>query len=153
MLGLPNFVFYLIVGALGAFGISLGRTLGEKIIPQFPDMPLLYGEALLKGKGISEHKMRVVGRSIHLATGALWGLFYGLLTDNQIFFAQFNLIQGVLFSIIPWLFLMVVLLPFVGGGFFGMKINSYRWLTALVLHIVFGIILGYLLAITVGGQY
>ena len=151
MFGLPNFVFYLIAGVIGAFSISSGRWLGHKYIPHFPDVPFLLGSLLAKGK--PEKTVRVTGRYIHLTSYALWGLLFGLIVEQQFFFLEFNLVQGLLFGIVPWLFFMIVVKPLTGGGFFGIKVGKYRWLTALVLHLLYGAVLGGLLGLFISQPF
>lgn len=109
MFGLPNFVFYLIAGVIGAFAVSGGRWVGHKYIPHFPDMPLMLGQILARGK--SEKTIRVTGRYMHLVTGALWGSVFGWLVGQQFFFVEFTIVSGLLFGILPWLFLMIVIHP------------------------------------------
>lgn len=150
---LPDFVFYLIAGVIGAFGISAGRWFGQKYIPHFPDMPLLLGRLIDWGKPEPEKTARVMGRYLHLTLGALWGLVFGLLVEQQFFFVEFTIVSGILFSVIPWLFLVIVLMPLVKKGFFGTKINGYQWLTSLVLYVVYGAVVGGLLSIFISQQF
>lgn len=144
---MPNFVFYLIAGVLSAFVMSVGRIIAHKYIPKFPDMPLLVGRLLDLGKPEPESVVRIFGNYQHLGMGALWGLLFGTLVDKQFFFAEFNIIQGVIFAFIPWLFLMLVLMPMAKRGPFGLKISGYWWLASLALHIVYGAMLGLLLSL------
>jgi len=150
---LPDFVWFLVAGVVGAFGVSIGRTLGEKVIPHFPDMPLLMGQLIDWGKPEPEAKARIMGRYLHLSLGAFWGLMFGILVGKQFFFVEFTLVSGIMFGIIPWLFLMLVLMPLTGSGFFGLKISGYRWATALVLKVIYGAVLGGLLSIFITQQF
>jgi len=150
---LPDFIFYLIAGVIGAFAVSSGRWFGEKYIPHFPDMPLILGQLIDFGKPESRPTARIMGRYLHLTLGALWGLAYGLLVQQQLFFVEFTPVSGLIFAILPWLFLMVVLMPLTGSGFFGVKISGYRWLTALILHFIYGLVLGALLSVFISQQF
>lgn len=153
MFNLPDFVWYLISGAIAAFCISAGRTIGQKYIPHFPDIPLMLGGLLDWGKPEPRVTRRVLGRYLHLGSGALWGLLYGILVEQQFFFVEFTIISGILFAIIPWFFFMVVLLPLAGGGFFGAKINKYQWFAGLLLYVVFGTVLGVLTSFFTGYRF
>jgi hypothetical protein len=153
MLGLPNFLFYLIAGVIGAFAISFGRWLGEKFIPNFPDMPLLLGRLIDWGKPEPEHTARVMGGYLHLTTGALWGLLFGIVVEKQFFLVELNIAQGIMFAAIPWIFLMVVIMPLARGGFFGLKAAKYFWLTSLALHALYGAVLGGLLSIFINKPF
>lgn len=151
MFGLPDFVFYLISGVIAAFSMSWGRWLARNHIHHFPDVPLTLGRLLIKGK--SEKVTRVTGRYINLTSGALWGLLFGILVSRQFFFVELTVIQGLLFGIIPWLFFMLAVKPLTGGGFFALKVGKYRWLTALVLHLVYGAVLGALLSFFISTKF
>jgi hypothetical protein len=144
---MPNFVFYLIAGVIASFVMSIGRAFAHKYIPNFPDMPLLLSRIVDWGKPEPEKVARIMGRYLHHTTGALWGLLFGTLVDRQFFFAEFNIVQGVIFAIIPWLTMVLVLVPLVGRGFFGLKISAYWWLKSLVLHAVYGAVLGFMLSL------
>ena len=144
---MPNFVFYLIAGVLSAFVMSVGRIIAHKYIPKFPDMPLLVGRLLDFGKPEPENIVRIFGNYQHLGMGALWGLLFGTLIDKQFFFAEFNVVQGIIFAIIPWLTMVLVLVPLAGRGFFGIKISAYWWLKSLALHAVYGAVLGFMLSL------
>ena len=142
---MPNFVFYLIAGAVSAFVMSIGRIIARKYISKFPDMPLFLGRLIDFGKPEPENVVRIMGDYQHLSMGALWGLLFGTLVDKQFFFAEFNIVQGLIFAIIPWLFLMIVLMPLAKRGFFGAKISGFWWLKSLALHAAYGAALGSIL--------
>lgn len=153
MLGLPNFVFYLIAGAIGAFAVSIGRAFGHKYIPDFPDMPLLLSRIIDWGKPEPLRLARVLGSYVHLGVGAFWGFLYGLLVEQQFFFLEFSVVQGLIFGLLPWAFLMVVIMPVLRQGFFALKINKYQWFAAMVLHVVYGAVLGGLLSIFINQPF
>lgn len=139
---MPTFVYHLIAGAIGAFLVSVGRWIGQKYVPHFPDMPLLLSRIIDWGKPEPEKRARVMGQYLHLGAGSFWGLLYGTLVDKQFFFLEFNVVQGMLFGLIPWLFLMIVIMPALKEGFFAVKISRYHWLAGLVLHLIYGMVLG-----------
>ena len=66
---------------------------------------------------------------------------------------EFNIVQGLMFSVLPWLFFMTVVKPLTGGGLFAVKVGKYRWLTALVLHLIYGAVLGLLLSIFISQPF
>ena len=145
---IPDFVYYLIVGVLGALGMSLGRWFADEYIPHFPNTSLLLGKLFARGK--SEKTTRVVGRYTHLTTGALWGILFGLLAEQQFFFMEFNIVSGLMFGVVPWLFSLVVTKPLhtrwlptlTGGGLFALNVGSHGRLTSLVLHLLYGAVVG-----------
>lgn len=52
------------------------------------------------------------------------------------------LAKGAWFSVGAWLLMMIVAMPMAGAGFFGMSIGIMAPLATLVLHLVYGFVLG-----------
>jgi hypothetical protein len=77
----------------------------------------------------------------HFIIGTLvWGLaFAGF--DSVVPNVSYWL-KGILFSLIAWLIMMVVFLPFVGVGFFGAKLGVLAAVVTLIQHLVYGVALG-----------
>ena len=77
----------------------------------------------------------------HFIIGALvWGLvFPGLvsLLPNVPYW-----LNGLIFGVFAWLMAMVLFLPFVGAGLFGMKVGVVIPVIQLVQHLIYGIALG-----------
>ena len=51
--------------------------------------------------------------------------------------------HGVTLGVIGWLIMMVVLMPMAGAGLFGRNMGVMATLMTLVLHIIFGAVLGW----------
>jgi hypothetical protein len=51
--------------------------------------------------------------------------------------------HGAMVGVIGWLIMMVVLMPMAGAGFFGMNMGVMAPLMTLVLHLIFGAVLGW----------
>lgn len=52
-------------------------------------------------------------------------------------------VKGISLSVVAWLIMMVVLMPMAGQGFFGLGIGIMAPIMTLVLHVIFGAVLGY----------
>jgi hypothetical protein len=72
----------------------------------------------------------------HCIAGALIGLAYGR------FARRFGPVSGILFLLPVWLLLMVVALPATGQGFFGLRQGVSLAIGTLLLHVVFGAVMG-----------
>ncbi len=77
----------------------------------------------------------------HFIIGTVvWGggfaLLYGLIPSGT------ALIKGVAFGIAAWFGMMIMVLPMAGAGLFGMVIGIMAPMMTLVLHIVYGAVLG-----------
>jgi hypothetical protein len=51
-------------------------------------------------------------------------------------------LKGVLFGIAAWLGMMIMVMPMAGAGLFGMAFGIMAPMMTLVLHIIFGAVLG-----------
>lgn len=50
--------------------------------------------------------------------------------------------QGVILSLIGWLIMMIVVMPIAGAGLFALSLGIGATIMTLLLHIVFGAVLG-----------
>jgi hypothetical protein len=70
----------------------------------------------------------------------LWGggfvMLYGLVPGAT------ALVKGIVFGIAAWLGMMIVVMPLAGAGLFGMAFGIMVPMMTLVLHIVYGAVLG-----------
>lgn len=82
----------------------------------------------------------VVGWAAHLVIGVvLWGLVFAGTYETWPGPAP---IKGAVFSVMIWLLMMSMFLPMAGAGFFGVNIGPAAAVATLVLHLIFGLVLG-----------
>lgn len=82
----------------------------------------------------------MVGWVLHFGIGVfIWGTLFAVLHQR---IPGSNLIKGVLFGIGAWLLMMGIFLPMAGQGLFGMSIGMVVPVMALMLHLVYGAVLG-----------
>lgn len=77
---------------------------------------------------------------MHFAIGTFgWGglylILHGVLPGS-------SLVRGILFGVGAWLIMMLVVMPMHGAGLFGLNIGPHATMATLMLHIVFGAVLG-----------
>lgn len=53
-----------------------------------------------------------------------------------------NWIKGTLVGVAAWLVMMVVVMPMAGAGFFALNIGLMATIMTLVVHVIFGAVLG-----------
>lgn len=75
----------------------------------------------------------------HFAYGGLWGAVLAGLTRRA------TIWKGLGLGAILWLLMQIVVLPFLGWGFFGLAITPRIAVATLILHLVYGSTLGWLL--------
>lgn len=71
-----------------------------------------------------------------LAWGGDFAVLYGLIPGGT------ALAKGIAFGIAAWLGMMVTVMPMAGVGFFGMGFGIMAPMMTLVLHVIFGAVLG-----------
>ena len=82
----------------------------------------------------------LVGWVLHFAIGVfVWGILFAVLHPT---IPGSNLIKGLIFGIGAWLLMMCIFLPMAGQGFFGTSVGMIIPVMALLLHLVYGAVLG-----------
>lgn len=83
----------------------------------------------------------VIGWAVHLMIGVVgYGLVVAL-TDGRLP-GHNRVLHGVLIGFVGWLMMMVMLMPMAGAGLFGMALGMMAPLMTLMLHLIFGAVLG-----------
>ena len=82
-----------------------------------------------------------VGWLAHFMIGTLaWGggfaVLYALIPGGT------ALLKGIVFGIAAWLGMMIMVMPMAGVGLFGMTMGLMAPMMTLVLHVIFGAVLG-----------
>ncbi len=101
-------------------------------------MPELNVIAMLAGMMKSGPMMAWVA---HFMIGALvWGISYAVL--NGSIPGGSNVMKGVVFSLGAWVIMMIAVMPMAGAGVFGMKLGMMAPVMTMMLHAIFGAVLG-----------
>lgn len=83
----------------------------------------------------------VGGWVAHFAIGSIaWGIGFRLLFG--VLPGVMPWVKGIVFAVGAWLLMMIVVMPMAGAGFFGMHLGLMAPVMTLVLHIIFGVVLG-----------
>lgn len=83
---------------------------------------------------------RAVGWLVHFAIGTLlWGMLFAWLAPHL---PGPMWLRGVIFGAGAWLVMMVVMMPMAGAGLFGLKMGAMAPVATLMLHGIFGAVLG-----------
>lgn len=92
----------------------------------------------------------ILGWIAHFAIGTvLWGLVFSATHGAWPGAAA---VKGIAFSIVAWLLMMLIVMPLAGAGLFGLRIGPPAAVATLVLHIVYGAVLGIVYAKLTAGQ-
>lgn len=100
-----------------------------------PELDVISMVSSVMGGGLA------MGWIAHVMIGTvIWGGLFALLAPN-LPGGSFWL-KGVMFGVGAWLLMMVAVMPMAGAGFFGMKFGMVAPVMTLVLHVIFGAVLG-----------
>ncbi len=121
-----GFVATLILSALMAMKAMMGVTPELNPIKMIADM-----------LGASP----AVGWAMHFMIGTmLWGTLFAWL--NPSLPGESHWLRGIVFAVGAWLVMMAAMMPMAGAGFFGSHLGMMAPVMTLMLHIVFGFVLG-----------
>lgn len=82
-----------------------------------------------------------VGWVMHFMIGTiLWGTLFAWLDPSLP--GGGHWLKGIWFSIGAWLIMMIALMPMAGAGLFGMKLGMMAPMMTLVMHVIYGAVLG-----------
>ena len=84
----------------------------------------------------------IVGWGVHIMIGMLaWGL--GFVAVSKYLPGRTDLAKGISFGIAAWALMMLMVMPLAGAGFFGLKMGMMAPVMTLMLHIIYGAVLGF----------
>jgi hypothetical protein len=110
--------------------IVLKQALG--VLPQLSTISVL---AQMLG-----YQSLTVGWILHFFVGViLWGPLYAWIDPKSSFPHWFN---GIMFASCVWLGLMLIIMPAVGAGLFGLQLGLVTPTATLALHWIYGAVLG-----------
>jgi hypothetical protein len=82
----------------------------------------------------------IMGWIAHFMIGTfVWGILFAMLVNKL---PGGVIISAILFSIGAWLIMMVGPMPMAGEGLFGMNLGMMAPVATLMLHIIWGVVLG-----------
>jgi hypothetical protein len=87
------------------------------------------------------HLKPVGGWVIHFAIGTLaWGLGFAALF--KLLPGSAPWVKGIAFAVAAWVAMMIIVMPLAGAGLFANHLGPMAPIMTLVLHIIFGAIMG-----------
>jgi len=104
-------------------------------------MPQLDLPKMLAGM-MGSPDMPIIGWIVHFAIGiVVYGFAIAALGSKLPGTSRVG--HGVMLGVIGWLIMMVVLMPMAGAGLFAMNMGVMAPMMTLVLHLIFGAVLGW----------
>lgn len=125
-------------GLIGGLAAVAAMTMLMLIAPMMgmPDMNM--GKMLGGVMGVSA----IIGWVAHLMIGIVWAMVYVFLVRDKLSFSP--AVNGMLFSLIPWLLMQLMAMPMMGMGVFSSAspVMFQMIVGTLIGHLVYGLVLG-----------
>jgi hypothetical protein len=113
-------------------------------------MPQLDLPKMLAGM-MGSPDMPLIGWIVHFAIGiVVYGIAIAVLDSKLPGTSHVG--HGIMLAVIGWLIMMVMLMPMAGAGLFGMNMGIMAPMMTLVLHLIFGAVLGWVYGRSIGTQ-
>jgi hypothetical protein len=131
---------FLLAGLAG--GILMGLVAEIGYLCRWFQMSLFIvdGEFALKILRAKSHRALVyaLGIPIHLVTGTVFGLGYGLLC-HYLPIDPRDILVVAIYTFFLWIGMLCCALPIAGQGWMGQKAGNRVWFEQLLVHLAFGI--------------
>lgn len=134
-----------IVAGLIATAVLSVLMLLKGMMGVMPDLDVIAMIAGMMGTGA------MMGWIAHFMIGAVYGLVFSQIAGHGATGA--TIVRGVGLGVAGWLVMMIALMPMAGGGAFGLAMPSGMMVpvATLMLHVIFGAVLGFSFAKLTGG--
>lgn len=128
--------FFWGVAATVAMSVLMLVGMGTGAAPMPEPIPRAIVTGLL-GPDLPQPLVMGLAIVLHLGYGGFWG---GVLVSVM---DRVSILQGVGLGVFLWLLMQIVVLPLLGWGFFGIAVTPAIAVATLVLHLVYGGVLGW----------
>jgi len=126
-------IFGLIATAVMTVIMLIGKATGMSPIPK----PIPIAIAASITGGAPKPVLMILGMLAHFAYGGIAGIiFYSVIKERG------TLLWSIGFGALLWLIMQLIVLPFLGWGAFGSSITPKIAIATLVLHLIYGAVLG-----------
>ena len=131
-----------IAGILAGLGMAFVMGIGERLALAKINLPMIDGRFFLKDR-LSNTATYLVGLLIHMVTSITFAVGY-IIFKRIVPIPMSNITSGIVWAFILWVAFGLTVSPVTGYGLFGSKAGQRTWLELLFTHLVFGLILCFL---------
>lgn len=124
-------------GAISGFVATIALSLLMMIKSKMGVMPAFDVIAMLAGLAGG---VVAIGWLLHFSIGTAYGVIFSFI--HPFLPSKCFIQKGLMLGVIGWLAMMLLFMPFVGQGLFAMKLGMMVVVMTLVLHLIFGVVLG-----------
>lgn len=130
----------MLAGFSGTVALSLMMML-KAMMGVMPGLNVIHMLAGMAHQHMGMPATPMIGWLAHFLIGTVvWGLLFAALYRRLP--GGSALVKGLVFGVLAWLAMMLVPMPMAGAGLFGMHMGMMAPVMTLLLHLVYGAVLG-----------
>jgi Family of unknown function (DUF6789) len=134
-------LFKSIVAGFIATAVMSAFMIIKSFLGMFPDINVISIIDSLNSSYLGTPEAPLSGWATHFFTGTIiYGVIYAYINPKL---TGSNVVNGIILAVFAWLAMMVIIMPLAGFGFFGLTLGPPALVLTLVLHLIYGITLGY----------
>jgi hypothetical protein len=144
----------IIKGIIAGFVATVVLTLFmmlKKAMGVMPELDPVHMIADMATQNLGIEPNIIIGWVLHFGIGSVaWGVGFVIL--NNILPGSGQIAKGIAMGIAAWLLMMVATMPMAGAGLFGMSMGVMAPILTLILHLIFGLALGFTFKKLIGSR-
>ncbi len=136
-----NYVRGMMAGFVATIALSVLMVL-KGMMGLMPHLNVIHMLARMAHGYMGMPATPALGWVLHFLIGSVvWGLAFAFLFSRLP--GASAVIKGLVFGVLAWLLMMILPMPMAGAGFFGLKMGLMAPVMTLILHLIYGVVLGY----------
>jgi hypothetical protein len=135
-----NIVKGVIAGFAGTLVLTMFMMM-KKMMGVMPELDPVHMMSEMTAQSMGMEPSIVVGWVMHFMIGSVaWGVAFAILNDLLPGTSQIT--KGITLGMAAWFTMMIGPMPMSGAGLFGLNLGIAAPIMTLILHIVFGVVMG-----------
>ena len=130
----------IIAGLIGTLVLT-GLMMAKKSMGVMPSLDPVHMLSSMVAEKMSMEINLTIGWILHFIIGSVaWGVAFAVF--NGLLPSRSQVIKGITLGLAAWLLMMIGPMPMSGAGLFGLSLGIMAPLITLILHIIFGAVMG-----------
>ncbi|MFT5789810.1 MAG: hypothetical protein ACI8SJ_001929 [Shewanella sp.] len=131
----------IIAGFIGTLVLT-GLMMIKKNMGVMPELDPVHMMSTMVAEKMGIEVNLMIGWVMHFVIGSVaWGVAFAVL--NDVLPGRSQVIKGIALGLGAWLLMMIGPMPMSGAGLFGLSMGIMAPVMTLVLHIIFGAVMGF----------
>jgi hypothetical protein len=136
-----NIIKGIIAGFVATIVLTLFMMM-KKTMGVMPELDPVHMMSVMVAQNMGIEPNIIIGWVLHFGIGSVsWGVGFVIL--NNVLPGSGQIAKGVSMGIAAWLLMMIGPMPMSGAGLFGLSMGVMAPILTLLLHLVFGVALGF----------